>query len=259
MNIHSKPFIYSLGEMAQVCGFGIAYFLAHQIAFFFPDSEAVIMAVWPAGGIGLAALLLSPYRRWPVLVLAFYIAGVSADVILAHRPFFASVGYMTGNMVESLGCALLIIKMNGKKVCFTRINEVVALILGALFVNAVSSCIGAGTAVLSKGASFGNACWSWYVADGLGLFIITPVIVTWAKIRERIPGLVKSFRPMECAGFILFWCTAVWLTFDYALNSVPVAPHPYMLIALLAWPAFRLRQHIVSVAFVLLAVMVIVQ
>jgi PAS domain S-box-containing protein len=257
MNNHSKPIRYSTSEMAKVCGFAIAYFLAHQIAFFFPDSEAVIMAVWPAGGIGLAAFLLSPYRRWPALVLAFYIAGVCADVMLAQRSFFAGVGYMTGNMVESLGCALLIIKMNGKKVCFTRINEVLALILGTIFVNAVSSCIGAGTAVLIKGASFGNAWWSWYVSDGLGLFIITPVIVTWVTIRERTPGLVKSFRPMECAGFIIFWCTAVWLTFDYAFNTVPVAPHPYMLIALLAWPAFRLGQHIVSVALVLLAVMAI--
>jgi hypothetical protein len=45
-----------------VASFALAYFLAHQFAFFFPDSEKAIMAVWPAGGIGLAAFLLSPYR-----------------------------------------------------------------------------------------------------------------------------------------------------------------------------------------------------
>lgn len=121
------------------------------------------MAIWPAGGIGLAALLLSPYQRWPALVLAFYIAGVTADVFFAHRQILAGVGYMTANMVESVGCAWLIIKMNGKNIRFDRINEVFALILGTVFINAVSSCIGAGTAYFIKGASFSNAWFSWYV------------------------------------------------------------------------------------------------
>jgi len=32
---------------------GCLYFLAHEAAFLFPDSGRVLMAVWPAGGIGL--------------------------------------------------------------------------------------------------------------------------------------------------------------------------------------------------------------
>jgi integral membrane sensor domain MASE1 len=66
-------------------GVALAYFLAHVLAFFFPDSEGGIMAVWPAGGIGLAALLLSPRRRWPALVLALSVSGLAADG--ATRPF----------------------------------------------------------------------------------------------------------------------------------------------------------------------------
>jgi signal transduction histidine kinase/integral membrane sensor domain MASE1 len=256
MNRDMKPSVFSIREIAPVSGFAFAYFVAHQIAFFFPDSEKVIMAVWPAGGIGLAAFLLSPYRRWPVLVLAFYIAGVTADVVLARRPFFTGMGYMTGNMVESLGCAVLILKISRKNVRFDRIQEVLALILGTIFVNAVSACIGAGTGVLSGSSSFGYAWLSWYVSDGLGVLIITPVIVTWAKLREGIPNL-QSFRPFESAGFILFWCVVAWFSLDPSHSLFPVAPYPYMLIALLAWPAFRLGQHIVSTAVVLLAVFAI--
>jgi signal transduction histidine kinase/integral membrane sensor domain MASE1 len=256
MNRDTKPSVFSFREIAIVCGYAFAYFMAHQIAFFFPDSEKVIMAVWPAGGIGLAALLLSPRRRWPALVLAFYVAGVTADVVLAHRPFFAGMGYMTGNMVESLGCAGLILKMSRKSVRFDRIQEVLALILGTIFVNAVSACIGAGTGVLSGGTSFGHAWLSWYVSDGLGVLIITPMIVTWAKLREEIPNL-RSFRPFESAGFILFWCVVAWFSLDPTHGLFPVAPYPYMLIALLAWPAFRLGQPIVSTAVVLLAIFAI--
>jgi PAS domain S-box-containing protein len=247
-----KPSLFTLSEIAIVGGYAIAYFLAHQIAFFFPDSEQVIMAVWPAGGIGLAAFLLSPYRRWPALVFVFYIAGVTADVAIAHRPLFAGIGYMTGNMVESLGCAILIIKMNGGNIRFNRVKEVFALILGTLFVNAASSCIGAGTATLSKGASFGNAWFSWYVADGLGVLLLTPGIVTWTKIREA-----GKLRVIESAGFVAFWCIAAWFTLISSEKSVPFALHPYMLIALLTWPALRLGQNIVSLALFLLAAIVV--
>ena len=39
---------------------GLAYFFAYQLALLVPDSAGVLAAIWPAGGIGLAALLLNP-------------------------------------------------------------------------------------------------------------------------------------------------------------------------------------------------------
>jgi hypothetical protein len=41
---------------------GTAYFLAHQISYLFPDMSKILMAIWPAAGIGLASLLLTPKR-----------------------------------------------------------------------------------------------------------------------------------------------------------------------------------------------------
>jgi hypothetical protein len=45
---------FRLGVIALAC------FGAHQISFLFPDTAKTLMAIWPAGGIGLAALLLCP-------------------------------------------------------------------------------------------------------------------------------------------------------------------------------------------------------
>ena len=106
------------------------------------------MLVWPAGGVALAALLLNPRRLWPALTLAFYVSGIAADVFLAGRSFMTGVGYMTGNMVESLGCAWLIVYWAGDFRRFTRVKEILALIVGVVLVNAFSSCIGAGTRCL---------------------------------------------------------------------------------------------------------------
>lgn len=220
----------------RIAGFALVYFIAHQIAFFFPDSEKVIMAVWPAGGIGLAAFLLTPYRLWPGLVLGFYLAGVMADVFLANRSLGAGLGYMTGNMVESLGCALLIIRCAGKRVRFDRVIEVLALIASVLLVNAFSSCIGAASGVLSRGISFWDAWLSWFISDGLGILLVTPLIITGVKSREIWPW----YRPgwgLESGLFILTWILAVWQSIQPASISRPLTLHPYMLIAILAWPA----------------------
>ena len=70
----------------RLIGISTAYFFAHQLAFLFPDTEKVIMAIWPAGGIGLAALLLNPLRFWPAIILCLYAAGVSADVFFSESP-----------------------------------------------------------------------------------------------------------------------------------------------------------------------------
>jgi two-component system, cell cycle sensor histidine kinase and response regulator CckA len=241
------------GDIFKIAVIALAYFLAHQIAFFFPDSEKIIMAVWPAGGIGLAALLLTPYRLWPALVAVFYISGISADVFLAHRPFLSAVGYMTGNMVESLGCAWLIIRWVGKNVRFDRVKEVLALLTGTIFVNAISSCIGAGSGTLFHGATFSNAWVSWYVADGLGILIITPVIVCWTKVREFIPRSGNVWI-LESGLYIALWSIAAWQALQPGNIPHLFAFHPYMLLALLAWPALRLGQHIVTLSIILLPI-----
>ncbi len=232
--------------------FVVAYFLAHQLAFFFPDSEQIIMAVWPAGGIGLAALVLLPHRLWPALVLGFYGAGVSADVWLARRPLPAGIGYMTANMVESLGCAALILYWGGRKPRFDRVPEVLALTAGVVLVNACSACIGAATAATLQGADLADAWTSWYIADGLGLLLITPLIVSWVRGQHARPPSSKVWAT-ESAAFMTLWCVVAWLACRPGSVHTPISPHPYMLIALLAWPALRLGQRTVSLALVVLA------
>src|ERR1035441_2190005 len=59
----------------------LAYFVAHEAALLFPDAQKVVAAVWPAGGIGLAALLLSPRRRWPLVLALLFLAGILADLL----------------------------------------------------------------------------------------------------------------------------------------------------------------------------------
>ena len=254
---HSADRNSALRDFTRIFVIAAAYFLAHWVAFFFPDSKEGIMLIWPAGGIALAAFLMNPRRLWPGLIAAFYVSGIVANVYVGGRSFAAGFGYMTGNMVESVGCALLILTWSGEFRRFTRLGEVLTLIAGAVGVNAVSACIGAGTSAITRGASFVDAWQSWYVSDGLGILVIAPLIVVWLRKGTDAIGRLRLKDTME---FIA--CMFVWSFFSaaifYPLNmTARIHLHPYILVALLVWPAVRLGPRGVTLALLLLFLIVV--
>jgi PAS domain S-box-containing protein len=226
----------------------LVYFLAHVLAFIFPDSERIIMLIWPAGGIGLAAFLLFPRRLWPVL----------ADVFVADRSFMEGVGYMTGNMVESIGTAWLILFFSKDFRNFSKINEVITLIAGSIFINAISACIGAGTSVLTRNALFAEAWKSWYIADGLGMLLVGPFIIVWFRnFRKSFNSL--SFKIIIESFFcILTWAIISFLIFFPDKTNRIFDFHSYYLVAFIAWPAIRFGQHGVTLALIILFIIAIV-
>jgi PAS domain S-box-containing protein len=234
---------------------GLAYFLAHQIAFLFPDSEKVLAAVWPAGGIGLAALLLSPRPLWPALLVVLFVAGNTAN-LLAGRPLINSLGFMTANALESLACADFILRWCGPRMSFARVRDILALGCAATAVNGLTALVGAGTATLTTGVPFWSFYVTWWVADGLGIFLVAPLIVTfctasWTDLRH-----VRRWVP-EVSLFFVLWVATNELVFQPAHPENVFAVQPYMLLALLAWPALRFGSRGVTAALVLMAIIAV--
>ena len=244
-------------DFPKILVIAVTYFIAHGISFFFPDSAKVIMLIWPAGGIGLAAFLLNPRRLWPFFTIAFYIAGISADVFLADRSFISGVGFMTGNMVESIGCAWLILYISRDFQKFTQVREVLALIVGTVLINAFSACIGAGTSVLTRGASFIESWESWYISDSLGILLVGPFIVSWiSNVKDAITYL-RSKKLIEAVAFFLVWTIISYILFYQPNRILLLAFHSYMLVALLAWPAIRFGMRGLTLALAILFIIAI--
>jgi PAS domain S-box-containing protein len=221
------------------------------MAFLFPDAGKVLMAVWPAAGVGLAALLLSPRRLWPAIVAILFASGNLADLI-AGRPFLASLGFMATNVLESLGCAWLLLRTCGEKTTFSRVREILALVAAALFVNAVTALVGAGTARLASATPFWDFWKTWWIADGLGILLVTPAIVAWVAPLQPMRG-ARWQLVVEASAFLVLWTVTAWLAFNKAELVGPHVVQPYLLVALLAWPALRLGLRGTTFALVLLA------
>jgi len=243
-------------DAARLALIALAYFLAHKISFFFPDSAQVLMAIWPAGGVGLAALLLSPRRLWPAILVALFVAGNAANFILG-RPFVSSLGFMTANVLESLSCAWCVTRWCGQDIRFTRIKEISALIFAASVLNACTALLGAGTAVLMHAAPFFEFWLSWWIADGLGILLVTPLIVAMLKAGRPLWS-IRPGRAIEWLLFMVVWLVVSWISFEPGFSNHPVlTPHPYMLVVILAWPALRFGQRTVSAALLALAAIAI--
>jgi PAS domain S-box-containing protein len=204
------------------------------------------MAIRPAGGIGLAALLLNPRRLWPAILITLFIAGNSANLI-EGRHILNSLGFMTANTLESLGSAWLITLLCGEKVRFNRIRDVFALALSATVVNAITAFIGAGTAALSNTDSLWNFYVTWWISDGLGILILTPLIVTWSDFKDF--SLRKNWKWItETVIFLAIWCIVSWFIYDINKSNTLLNPQPYFLYILLIWAALRLGQKSMTLA-----------
>jgi PAS domain S-box-containing protein len=234
---------------------GVSYFAAHEIGFLFPDSMKLLSAVWPAGGIGLAALLLNPGPRWKAILLTMFLSGVAAD-LLDGRTVVASVGFMTANVMESAACAWLITRWCGAEITFHRAREMTALFTSATLVNAVTALVGAATAYFTANAGFWVVYQTWWVADGLGICLVAPLIVTWIRsdrnYRERPAGWFLEMSAVMAAT--LFYA---WEYFSPHPGGMPFEPRSYMMMVPLAWAALRLGPRAVTTVVTALAVWVL--
>ena len=227
----------SFSPLARLGFSALVYFSTQVLAFRFPDSFGLIAAIWPAAGVALAALLLSPRRHWPVLLGCLFAAGIAANLTTA-RPIFASVGFMVANVCETAASAWLITRLCGNQIRFTRVREVLALMGAAVVINAATALIGAGAARLALGAEFWTFYATWWVADGLGLLLITPLIVIWADAPRPLAGL-RWGRLIEAAVLLALGCTVTWVIFGLERLPFAIELKTYLLLGFVIWAAVR--------------------
>jgi len=244
-------------KIRKLLPIGILYFLAHIISFLFPDKDTLIMAIWPAGGIGLATLLLNEKKLWPSIIGVLFVSGMFADIFIAHRPALLSLGFMAANILESLLCAWFILKFSPDFKKFTGIKEVFSLLFSVVLINAVTSCIGAGTAVINSGSSFFDAWSRWYIADGLGLFMVGPLVVLWVYDFKNTIDHFRSKISVEILFAFILWSIVCYLSFNNASINGNIVVHPYMIVAFLMGLAVRFRMQGVTLFILILFIIAI--
>jgi PAS domain S-box-containing protein len=243
---------------SQVAGLfllAIAYWIAVRLGLLVVAQPEGIASVWPASGLALAILLLNPKPRWFVILAVIWVTNLIGNV-MGGNSFFVSVGFAAANVIEAFLAAWVLTLLHPSRITFGNMLEILALFGVAILSNGITALIGAGVSSLAFGAKFLNSWLVWWTSDGLGMILVTPLIVTWVTD----PKIFRSPSPRRIIEVILFFF--VWLAFAWFLfGSFTVAEQPvlrsYMLFPFLIWFAFRYRPRGMTGALTLLSIIAI--
>jgi PAS domain S-box-containing protein len=224
-----------------------AYVAAHGLGYYFVSRAHWVSPVWPASGVGLAALLLAPAGQRRATLAVLGAATLLSNLAQSGSPAM-SAGFTISNLLEFGVGAWLLRERTEPSRPARRTAAVLRLTLVATLWTSVPALIGAATGSLGRDVPFGRNFLTWWIADALGILLVTPPILSWAR-REPVPGTARGW---EVALLVFAWGVAVWFAFFPGFEG-PLVPQPYMLLPLLAWTALRLSERTVTLALVAIA------
>lgn len=218
-------------------GYGLS--LAAGLVFYFEGGRT--STFWPAVGLLTGALLITPVRRWPMLLViaAVVFLGVMLLADLRSDALFLG-GSLLVNLCEPLLVAALMRRFIPRPAQPDRTSWVLAfLLIGVVLGPAIGSIAGVLVIPASSSAATSTGDWlQWWFADGLGMLLVTPVVLAWKRF-SRI-----AWRPpltVEAVVITTVMIALVSLIIAEAANiERDVRLLTYLSIPLFVWSAARL-------------------
>ena len=219
----------------------VAYYLGARAGFLLVPREQPISPLWPPNAILLAALLLAPTRRWPILIAAVFPAHLAIE-LGSGVPVPMMLCWFISNSLEALIGAIGVRSLSRSPIhldTFRRVTVFVAC--AALFAPFASSFVDAGFVALNHYGSRGywDVWRSRVFSNILAVLAVVPVIIAAARFRTRESRRIRPARVLEgtlLLASLLTVCAFVF-TMPTAIHAVPAllyTPLPFLL-----WAAVR--------------------
>lgn len=216
--------------------FTVIYFVAGKLSLKLAFLYASASPVWPPAGIALAALLLFGYRVWPAIFTGAFLVNLTTA-----GNVWTSLGIASGNTLEAVIGACLVLRFAGGRSVFDRAYNVFKFALAVALSTLVSPSIGLTGLALGGFANWANypAIWvTWWLGDLSGAVMFAPLVILWLGQPWR---RINPTRDLEVAILLvlLAFLTAVvfggW--FYISVLNYPIA---FILGPIIVWTAFRL-------------------
>ncbi|HET7171766.1 MAG TPA: MASE1 domain-containing protein [Gaiellales bacterium] len=174
------------GRIGLTAMIGAVYFAAAKFGLSLAFETKQVTAVWPPTGIALAALLLFGWRIWPGVLAGALVANATTS-----EAALTALGIAVGNTATALIGWYLLRRVVDFDERLRRPRDAGVLVAVAAVTPLVSATNGvvtlAGHGVVSW-ASFWDVWRTWWVGDALGILLVCPVVLTWARgMRVRTP------------------------------------------------------------------------
>ena len=219
-----------------VAGFAVAYFAAAEIGRVFAVTPGDFATMWPASGLYLAALLVTPVAAWPRVLAAAAVAGLAADV-LHGQSVVVSIGLWIGDTLKAALGAWVLRRMFPAPFTLGRLKNTIAFVCVCAVISALGGVIsGVLTARTAIGASLPVRWWMWWTADLIGMMVFAPLVLAFrGGPAPRVKGL-SPWRILEATLYVAGTVAVAVAVFGFLLPHRPVK---FLLYPFFLWGVLR--------------------
>jgi len=224
-------------------------FFASYIGIVLGNTSAMADVLWPANGILLAILLLSPRQTWPVYLCLGFITNVLAHAVdITKFPIYHTVLFSVANIVEILVAATALAERKPNRPDFTQWKVLGKFLLFGLILAPLGS-----VAVVQIGRLLEHSSaqlidlWNWYSGDVLGIAIVTPMILA-----VHFNELKKLFSREKCVETLALLLGL--LLFSIGIFYQSTYPVAFLLFPLLLFVTVRLQSSGAAIGIFLIAI-----
>lgn len=201
---------------SYAAGSALAYGLIHL------SSAGAVF--FPAAGVSLAALVLSPRSHWPAIALTVATTELLIDLAQDHS-WQAATGFAAANTLEPLVGAALLVRAAGAGLDLRRARDlgmfvVFAVVIGPL----VGGVVGGSTISVTSATGWVESVLSFWAGDAIGVLTVGAAILTASQLRQS---------PLT-AGWAFLGTGVVT-----AVAFLPTVPLAYLAILPLVWLALN--------------------
>lgn len=220
------------------------YLVAGKLGLSLASLNKSASPVWPPSGLAIASLIILGYRYFPSVFIGAFLLNLTTTPSIP-----VSLGIATGNTLEALFGAFLMIRYAGGKYELEKVKSIFAFFIIAAIAPLTSSIIGvlslfAGGLIESSNLII---VWlTWWTGDAVGTILIVPLILSLynsapIKIKkEHYPEIGLAMFLLIIISAIIFIGWPIQINKSYYLKFLCVPP--------LIWIAWRscLRVSVIS-------------
>jgi PAS domain S-box-containing protein len=226
----------------------IVYFAAAEVGLSLASLHSNVTPVWPPTGIAIASLLIFGRRVWPGIFLGALAANLPTNI-----PIASAVGIAVGNTLEALLACWLLQRTSRWRNSFESVSDVMLFVVyAAVLAPLVSATIGSLSLCLGNAnewARFLPLWLTWWMGDGFGALIVTPLVLSWTSPRK----FNRRDLPEIASLFVLLLIVVLIVFGGWFPGPVKTYPLAYLSLPCLLWAAVKFDQRIVTSAIVLMA------
>ena len=213
----------------------VAYIVFARLGYALSVPQSVV-ALWPPAGIMLGLLAINAFRVWPTIVAGGVIGCMITEALIG-QPLSFVIEASLANNVESVLAAWILRRQLGDTPRLSSVRAILTLVVGAVVLsNAVSALLGGLVVHRHSGMPFPKGWLVWWLGDGLGMLMVTPVLLLWRE-RTKVLHLVRG-RWVEGLLLLTTLGLLAQLTMGTTFSWLPV--HSLLLVfPCMAWAALR--------------------